>query len=173
MLRLNPQIRPSCDSILNNQYVLNNASQHVIHTSDTKLKLLQTIHLPKHMKGLSEKLPTRKYDNKENNPNNPKLIDRFNLMDRKISHTQMNEERCVGQEYFLSGKAAISPTCVIKKFLYDGSPRQESSSKVIKPPVLRRFSPCKILPEDKRLHRISSVQVEQPDFKKRKSIDQL
>lgn len=125
------------------------------------------------MKGLSEKLPTRKYDNKENNPNNPKLIDRFNLMDRKISHTQMNEERCVGQEYFLSGKAAISPTCVIKKFLYDGSPRQESSSKVIKPPILRRFSPCKILPEDKRLHRISSVQVEQPDFKMRKSIDQF
>ena len=75
----------------------------------------------------------------------------------------------------MSGKAAVSPTGgpVIKKFIYDGSPRLENSSKFIKPIMLRRASPYKIVIEDKRLHRISSVQVEQPEIKRRKSIDQF
>ena len=72
LLQVNPKLRPNCDQILNHPILLKRLEYFKAITGDNNLSnnnkgLLKTIHMPKNLIFLADKLPKPNYDNNNKN----------------------------------------------------------------------------------------------------------
>ena len=99
LLQVNPKLRPSCDQILNHPIVqkridyfkvITGENENKVNKNNNNKGLLKTIHMPKNLIFLSDKLPKPNYDKsiKEEIEEND---ERNGISYREIEHKEINE----------------------------------------------------------------------------------
>ena len=99
LLQVNPKLRPSCDQILNHPIVqkridyfkvITGENENKVNKNNNNKELLKTIHMPKNLIFLSDKLPKPNYDKsiKEEIEEND---ERNGISYREIEHKEINE----------------------------------------------------------------------------------
>ena len=110
LLQVNPKLRPSCDQILNHPIVqkridyfkvITGENENKVNKNNNNKGLLKTIHMPKNLIFLSDKLPKPNYDKsiKEEIEEND---ERNGISYREIEHKEINEENNIKKYNSLS-----------------------------------------------------------------------